>query len=290
MNKQNLKSVSNIDNNLINKKNKTVEIILSDETKILRYDFWEDKTYNLKLLHNDTNIKLDRASILKVFYQHDTYNLPIAKIENLRIEDNKLKGTAVFDTDDEFAMKIFKKVQNGFLESLSVGINVLETKEVDESNIEVTLWELLEVSFVNIPANPNAKIGLQKQNIGVKMPKDEKKDENLNVETIKKESFDNGFQKGVESERARLAEIAELKGGGQDEYIDNLSLEGLSAEKIAYKLQIKQKEAFKAKKEANELKNIELNKQLAQLDNSDSQKDDELLQLQSDFAKSLKGV
>jgi len=272
----------------INSEKMEVEVILSDETQVLRYS-WRDGAYKLTLRHDSESVVLDRADILKVFYEHETsYGFPLGFYKNVRLEDGKIKATAVLDKDDEQAVKLFKKIENNNISSVSVGINILEVEEINRTERIATKWEILEASFVNIPANPNAKIGLQKQKIGEEIL--EKKEE-LNVENIKKESFDNGFKKGIESERTRLSEIAKLKGGGQDELIDNLSLKGLSAEKIAYQLAIQAKEKFKAIREAEMKKNIELNDKIGQIDIEDETKKEDLEaeKLETEMKKELKG-
>ena len=141
---------------------KTVSFVLSDETIVGRG--W----FDMKLLHGANNVNLERGQILKVFYNHDSKALPIGKWDNLRVEDKKLKGDAVFDTEDEFAMKIFGKLERGFLESISVGVSLdkYDVKQRDKQNdlVIVKKWGIFEASVVNIPAIPNAKVGLEFEN------------------------------------------------------------------------------------------------------------------------------
>ncbi len=122
----------------IDEESKKVSFILSNESVVDRGPF------KIKLLHGKENISLKRAKILKVFYNHRSDSLPIGKWENVRIENKKLKADAVFDKNDEFAMKIFQKIKDGFLESVSVGISILEFEEDSKNKdlIIVTKWEL----------------------------------------------------------------------------------------------------------------------------------------------------
>ena len=147
--------------------NKKVPVILSDETEVVRYN-WQDGKYFLTLLHGDDNVDLERKDILSLFINHNTYELPIGKFEDVRIEDNKLKAMAVFDSDDDESMKIFKKLSKGFLQSFSVGIDiitkVLSKEEDGVKYYDVTKWALNEASVVGIPAIPNAKTGMEKEN------------------------------------------------------------------------------------------------------------------------------
>ena len=147
----------------VNELEKTVEVILSDETKIERYS-WEGGEYLLSLSHEESAVDLTRAEILSLFINHNTYELPIGRFKNVRLEDRKLKATAVFDEDDDESMKIFKKLSKGFLQSFSIGatINdkVLEREENGIKHYKATSWSLNEASVVGIPAIPNAKVSL----------------------------------------------------------------------------------------------------------------------------------
>ncbi len=143
---------------------KSVPVILSDESEVVRYS-WDNGKYFLTLKHNDENVDLSRKDILPLFINHNTYDLPIGKFENVRIEDKKLKANAVFDEGDDESMKIFNKLAKGFLQSFSVGIDIIEkvlSKEVDGVKYyDVTRWAIDEASVVGIPAIPTAKVGLK---------------------------------------------------------------------------------------------------------------------------------
>jgi HK97 family phage prohead protease len=188
--------------NAIDTEKHRVSFILSDETIVNR------DLFDLKLLHGENNINLDRKSILKVFYNHNSQVLPIGRWDNLRIEDKKLKADAIFDTDDEFAMKIFNKLKKGFLESISVGVSLLkwdikQRGKHQKDLVIVKKWEIFEASVVSIPAIPTAKIGLEfKQN------NKEKKD--MTLEELKEkypQLFTQIQEIGADRERARIKAI-----------------------------------------------------------------------------------
>lgn len=96
------------------------------------------------------------------FYNHDSSALPALKWKDLAIENGKLMGTAVFDENDTEAMKLWSKVENGFLNAASIGISILEWSEEKEllkqgqTNSTVTKCRLRECSIVNVPANKKA--------------------------------------------------------------------------------------------------------------------------------------
>lgn len=69
---------------------------------------------------------IDLSSFKKnpvMLYHHNDQLLPIGHWENLRLdEQGVIKATPVFDEDDEFAVRIKKKVEKGFIKMASVGL------------------------------------------------------------------------------------------------------------------------------------------------------------------------
>ena len=207
----------------VNSDTKTVSFILSDETIVGRG--W----FDMKLLHGDKNVNLERGQILKVFYNHDSKALPIGKWENLRVEDKKLKGDAVFDADDEFAMKIFAKLKGGFLESISVGVSLdkYDVKQRDKQNdlVIVKNWGIFEASVVNIPAIPNAKIGFELEE------KINKEQDNMNLEEFKQnhpELYTEVFNLGVKQESNRVEAIDKILKPELAQHFTELKYDGKS--------------------------------------------------------------
>lgn len=96
------------------------------------------------------------------YYNHESEELPPLKWENIRIEGENLVGTAVFDEKDEFSMKLWQKVESGFINGASIGFRVLEVSEdpnllkQGQRNATVTKCKLVECSVVNNPANSEA--------------------------------------------------------------------------------------------------------------------------------------
>jgi len=256
-----LKAELHIDTKLIDKENAKVSFILSDETQVTRYS-WDDGFYMLQLLHGKENIDLTRASILKLFYQHDTHGdrPPIGRFENVRVEDKKLKADAYFDKEDEFAMQIFGKIERGFLESVSVGVTVQDgfMKEFENkpSEYTATLWQLNEVSVVNIPAIPNAKVGLSQElnkgDVDMTLELLEEQHPDI-VKTLRQE----GEKLGADTERERILSIQALSSVGYESIIKEcLSDTNITAEQVKVKLfdamQEKQKDTFSQHKEDGE--------------------------------------
>jgi len=104
-----------------------------------------------------------------LLYDHNLFSdLPIGKVENLRVENGKLVGDPIFDEDDERARMVKAKYDKGMLNAASIGIQILKTSESPDDMVAgqtrptVVECDLLEVSIVAIPANPNAvKLSLE---------------------------------------------------------------------------------------------------------------------------------
>ena len=234
--------VTDVDATLIDKEAKRVPLILSNESKVTRWD-WENGTYDLTLLHGEENINLERAGIMKLFFQHDTHGAtpPIGKLENIRLEEGQLKADALFDPEDEFAMQIFGKMERGFLESVSVGVSIIDGKmkqyKARRNQYTATKWELNEVSIVNVPAIPSAKIGLAQENtekgkdmqlsdINVVFLKEHLPELIAEVETLGYEKGKTeGMTIGADNELARIKAISEISALGYESTLEEAKVD-----------------------------------------------------------------
>jgi uncharacterized protein YuzE len=81
--------------------------------------------------------------------------LPIGYFVDLALEDGKLMGTPVFDDTDKFAMKIYKKVENGTIKMASAGLAPLSWTE-DSEGVWLETSNLKEISLVDIGSNAEA--------------------------------------------------------------------------------------------------------------------------------------
>lgn len=88
--------------------------------------------------------------------------MPIGRIENLRVEEEQLIGTPVFEGEDAFAKQIESKWENGFLRMASAAFEIQETSDAPElltigqTRETVTRCKLIEVSIVDIGGNDEA--------------------------------------------------------------------------------------------------------------------------------------
>lgn len=97
-----------------------------------------------------------------VLWAHDYWGerLPLGRAE-VEIVEGRLIAEVVFDQADDFARQVEGKYRRGFLNAVSVGWNTLERSEE-----RVTKAELLDISAVPVPADPNAL--MERQRVGLR--------------------------------------------------------------------------------------------------------------------------
>ena len=99
-----------------------------------------------------------------VLWAHDARSLPIARASDVRVEDGVLKATAEFApaAANPLAESVLQLVRGRFLSATSVGFLPRRWRFSEDDGrtfgIDFEEQELLEVSIVPIPANPDALI------------------------------------------------------------------------------------------------------------------------------------
>jgi len=102
-----------------------------------------------------------------ILWSHDNEALPVAKAERIWKEDKEIMLKGVFAPTD-FAQEVRKLVQGGFLNAMSVGFQPTVDPEIDSKGNRVfPANELLEVSWVNVPALPSALVASRKMNLNL---------------------------------------------------------------------------------------------------------------------------
>ena len=88
-------------------------------------------------------------------YVHDYFGerLPIGLVKTIRMLKSKMIVTVLFDEDDPFAMEVLRKYDNGFLAAVSIG---WDTLDFDRETMRVVESDLLDVSAVPVPGDPDA--------------------------------------------------------------------------------------------------------------------------------------
>lgn len=92
-----------------------------------------------------------------MFYNHDKGKGIAGRWDNVRVEDNKMYGTPVFDDSHEPGKTAKEQAESGFLKGASIGIDNIEY-EYDlhgKETSRVISCELIEVSVCDIPSNRN---------------------------------------------------------------------------------------------------------------------------------------
>jgi hypothetical protein len=90
-------------------------------------------------------------------WAHDYFGerLPIGRAE-VSTEAKHLVADVTFDQQDEFARKVESKYRRGFLSAVSVGWNTMESQPGNGKPPRITKAELLDVSAVPVPGDPDA--------------------------------------------------------------------------------------------------------------------------------------
>ncbi len=100
-----------------------------------------------------------------VLWQHDDSVMPFARATEVLAHENELVARTRFDMEDPRAQALVRKIAGGFVNATSVRWLPRKTEMRSEGkgkDEKKTLWfidqELLEYSFVSIPADPGAMI------------------------------------------------------------------------------------------------------------------------------------
>jgi len=90
-----------------------------------------------------------------VLWAHDYRgeHLPIGKALKVKPMAKEMRATLQFDLEDPFAREIDRKYEEGYLNAVSIG---WIDREYDETQRTVTKWELLDISAVPVPGDPDA--------------------------------------------------------------------------------------------------------------------------------------
>ena len=210
--------------------NRTVELSFSSETP---YGRWFGDEI---LCHDEECINLDRFNdgLGTVLFNHDR-DAVVGHIEKVWIEDNRGKALVRFD-DDEKSDAIFKKVQSGTLQGVSVGYSIKRYEVLDEKDsvssngrfkgpdtYVVTDWEPLEISIVSVPADPTVGVGRSADDIQIHTSIDtqeenkgmDEKEKLTETPEVKSAPVEGGITKeelakAMEEERKRTSEITAM--------------------------------------------------------------------------------
>ena len=215
----------------VNSEKRTAEVVWSTGAQVKRYDYWNDEYYMEELSMDSDSVNLERLNKgAPLLSDHNgTLQNTIGVVERAWLESNEGRATVRFSERDEVT-DIFNDVKNGILRNISVGYKVkaydVKRQDGELPIYSATDWEPMELSFVAIPADPNAQVrsSTNDEMITVRLIGDTDMTDTVEKETEKatkaesvvakdvvekREQIDSEalIRKAQESERKRISEI-----------------------------------------------------------------------------------
>jgi HK97 family phage prohead protease len=125
--------------------------VVDRDGESINQDGWDLKNFkkNPQLLwaHNMREVRPPIGKVTKIWFEGEG-------------KSRVMKFKALFDTADEFAKEIYRKIKDGFLNAFSVGFMPMEREGTTYTKVE-----LLEISVVPIPSNPQALVEMRSKGI-----------------------------------------------------------------------------------------------------------------------------
>lgn len=86
------------------------------------------------------------------------HSVPVGWVRSIEVRGSGLWVEAEFAEGVGQADEIWSMVDKGLVTSFSIGFRPIKSEPIPGGGLRFILWELLEISAVVIPANPDAKI------------------------------------------------------------------------------------------------------------------------------------
>lgn len=130
-----------------------------------------------------------------VLIAHDYRSLPIGKVIKIWVEENQLHAYIQI-ADTKAGQEVFYLISKGFLNTVSVGFIPTKYGVAGQDQYTIMEAELLEISFVAVPANPEALIDNSVQQRFAYLEKsieeaNQKKEEKNNEIRLTKDEYEN---------------------------------------------------------------------------------------------------
>lgn len=141
-------------------------------------------------------------------WAHDYGSLPVAKAEDIRVEDGKLIFKAKFPPAGQYELadSVFNLYAAGILKAFSVGFKAQEFERNMDGGMDFKKVELLEISAVSVPANADALVMMAAKSLrGDQMSEEIKKEEKTLREEL--DSISGGTIPEMEQRIAKLEEL-----------------------------------------------------------------------------------
>lgn len=123
-----------------------------------------------------------------VLFNHDE-NKPVGKVVGINIVDGRIEAEIEF-SKTQFGQEIQTLVEEGILNAVSIGFIPLKKEPREKGGYDIQEWELLEVSIVPIPANPEALIRKYLETKIENFSQREIEKQHLGVDVVIKQTFE----------------------------------------------------------------------------------------------------
>ena len=154
-------------------------------------------TQNMRVRTAGGNFEAFKANPV-MLYNHKEDQV-IGAWENLRVVDGQVLADPSFDLEDPVAAAIAGKVERGVIKAASISLRPVDAELVTENGrefIDITKWELREISIVSIPSNRSALRLVDAQNQPIELGaavqladifpnrQNQKKDSNMEIKQL----------------------------------------------------------------------------------------------------------
>lgn len=102
----------------------------------------------------------------KLLWMHDWYGIPFGKVTSASIEPNGIRVTAEVWSDNDEGKRLARAIKEGVVNAFSIGFRILESTQDNTKKPSVrtiTKARLLEISVVQLGANPEALFAMQQK-------------------------------------------------------------------------------------------------------------------------------
>ena len=138
----------------------SLELSVSSTTPYCRWGRYHEilehspKAVDLRYIRRDGKVLVDHSS--------NRVDAIVGRVDKCWLDGDVCRVRMTWDDSDR-ANEVRRLVEKGMLRTVSIGYRVLKWKESERDdggiNINVTRWELLEVSFVAVPADSSVGVG-----------------------------------------------------------------------------------------------------------------------------------
>ena len=138
----------------------SLELSVSSTTPYCRWGRYHEildhssKAVDLRYIRRDGKILVDHSS--------NRVDAIVGRVDKCWLDGDVCRVRMIWDDSDR-ANEVRRLVEKKMLRTVSIGYRVLKWKESERDdggiNINVTRWELLEVSFVAVPADSSVGVG-----------------------------------------------------------------------------------------------------------------------------------